>query len=160
MTVNETTSKGTTRTASKARARTEQTEQQPAAATQDKGALLPEITTALHAASDKKALAPVVLDLRGIASFTDFFLITSGTNQRQVQAIADEVEDRLKKEGTRPARIEGYQTAEWVLLDYGDFVVHVFLEETRRYYDLERLWADAPILEFDEPESKKSVVSR
>ena len=147
MTVNETTSKGTPRTATKARARTEQTEQQPAAATQSTGALLPEITTALHAASDKKALAPVVLDLRGIASFTDFFLITSGTNLRQVQAIADEIVERLKHEGTRPARVEGYQTAEWVLLDYGDFVVHVFEDKARRFYDLERLWRDAARIE-------------
>ena len=146
MTVNETTPKGSRRTTIKARARTEQAEQ-PVAATNDAGALAPEITTALHAASDKKALAPVVLDLRSIASFTDFFLITSGTNQRQVQAIADEIVERLKREGTRPARVEGYQTAEWVLVDYGDFVVHVFEDKARRFYDLERLWRDAAQLE-------------
>ncbi|HEX5709455.1 MAG TPA: ribosome silencing factor [Pyrinomonadaceae bacterium] len=98
---------------------------------------------ALEAASDKKALDPVALDLRAIASFTDFFLITSATNVRQVQAIADEVVERLKKMGTRPARVEGYASAEWVLVDYGDFVVHVFEEKARRFYDLERLWRDA-----------------
>ena len=148
MTVNETTSKSNRRTATKARPRAEQTEQQPAAAaTSDNGPITSEVVSALHAASDKKALAPVVLDLRGIASFTDFFIITSGTNQRQVQAIADEVVERLKKEGTRPARIEGYQTAEWVLVDYGDFVVHVFEEKARRFYDLERLWRDAAQVE-------------
>src|ERR687886_202959 len=101
------------------------------------------ICTALRAASDKKALDLVVLDLREIASFTDYFLITSGTNVRQVQAIADEVVEQLKKEGTRAARVEGYNTAEWVLVDYGDFVMHVFEEKARRFYDLERLWRDS-----------------
>lgn len=101
------------------------------------------ICTALRSASDKKALDLVVLDLRAIASFTDYFLITSGTNPRQVQAIADEIVEQLKKQGTRAARVEGYNTAEWVLVDYGDFVVHVFEEKSRRFYDLERLWRDA-----------------
>jgi ribosome-associated protein len=101
------------------------------------------ICTALRAASDKKALDLVVLDLRPIASFTDYFLIASGTNPRQVQAIADEVVEQLKKQGTRAARVEGYNTAEWVLVDYGDFVVHVFEDKARRFYDLERLWRDA-----------------
>jgi ribosome-associated protein len=98
---------------------------------------------ALHAASDKKARDLVALDLREIASFTDHFLIASGTNARQVQAIADEVVDRLKKAGRRALRVEGYQTAEWVLVDYGDFIFHVFEEKARRFYDLERLWRDA-----------------
>ncbi|MEJ7617207.1 MAG: ribosome silencing factor [Pyrinomonadaceae bacterium] len=98
---------------------------------------------ALHAASDKKAMAMVVLDLREIANFTDFFVITSGANVRQVQAISDEIEDQLKKHGTRPQRIEGYNGAEWVLLDYGDFVVHIFESKARQFYDLERLWRDA-----------------
>lgn len=101
------------------------------------------IRTALEAASEKKALAIVVLDLREIASFTDYFLITSGTNARQVQAIADEVVERLKKQGTRAARVEGYKTGEWILVDYGDFVLHVFEDKARRFYDLERLWRDA-----------------
>ncbi len=101
------------------------------------------ICTALRAASDKKALEMVILDLREIASFTDYFLITSGTNVRQVQAIADEVVEQLKKQGTRAARVEGYSTAEWVLVDYGDFIVHVFEDKARRFYDLERLWRDA-----------------
>jgi ribosome-associated protein len=100
------------------------------------------ICTALRAASDKKALDLVVLDLREIASFTDYFLITSGTNVRQVQAIADEVVEQLKKQGTRAARVEGYNTAEWVLVDYGDFIVHVFEDKARHFYDLERLWRD------------------
>ena len=100
--------------------------------------------TALEAAAEKKALAVTVLDLRGIASFTDYFLIASGTNLRQVQAIADEVVDQLKKEGTRAARVEGYRKGEWVLVDYGDFIVHVFEDKARRFYDLERLWREAP----------------
>lgn len=101
------------------------------------------ICTALRAASDKKALNLVVLDLREVASFTDYFIITSGANTRQVQAIADEVVERLKKEGTRAARVEGYKTGEWVLVDYGDFIVHVFEDKARQFYDLERLWRDA-----------------
>jgi len=102
------------------------------------------ILTALHAAGDKKALAVTVLDLQAIASFTDYFVITSGTNLRQVQAIADEIVDQLKKQGTRAARVEGYQKGEWILVDYGDFIVHVFEDKARRFYDLERLWRDAP----------------
>ncbi|HEX8143660.1 MAG TPA: ribosome silencing factor [Pyrinomonadaceae bacterium] len=101
------------------------------------------ICTALRAASDKKGLDLVVLDLRPIASFTDYFLIISATNPRQVQAISDEIVEQLKKQGTRAARVEGYNTAEWVLVDYGDFVVHVFEDKARRFYDLERLWRDA-----------------
>jgi ribosome-associated protein len=101
------------------------------------------ICAAINAASEKKALDPVVLDLREIASFTDYFVITSGTNARQVQAIADEVVEQLKKQGTRAARMEGYNTGEWVLVDYGDFIVHVFDNKARQFYDLERLWRDA-----------------
>jgi len=100
------------------------------------------IESALRAASDKKALDLVVLDLRPVATFTDYFLIASGTNVRQVQAIADEITERLKREGTRAARIEGYQTAEWVLVDYGDFIVHIFEDKARCFYDLERLWRE------------------
>ena len=111
------------------------------------GELDERICTALRSASDKKGLDLVVLDLRAIASFTDYFLITSGTNPRQVQAIADEIVEQLKKQGTRAARVEGYATAEWVLVDYGDFVVHVFEEKSRRFYDLERLWRDATRVE-------------
>ena len=105
------------------------------------------IVLALHAAAEKKALDPTVLDLRRIASFTDFFVITSGANRRQVQAISDGVVEQLKKHGTRAARVEGYQTAEWILVDYGDFIVHVFDEKARRFYDLERLWREAARVE-------------
>jgi ribosome-associated protein len=98
---------------------------------------------ALKAAGEKKAINIVVLDLREIASFTDYFVITSGTNERQVQAISDEIVETLKKAGTAAARVEGYKTAEWILLDYGDFVVHVFDEKARAFYDLERLWRES-----------------
>jgi len=101
------------------------------------------ILAAVQAASEKKALDVVVLDLREVASFTDYFVITSGTNERQVQAISDEVYETLKKAGSTAARVEGYKTAEWILLDYGDFIVHVFEEKSRRFYDLERLWREA-----------------
>jgi ribosome-associated protein len=101
------------------------------------------ICAAIRAASDRKALDMVVLDLREVASFTDYFLITSGTNVRQVQAIADAVVEQLKKQGTRAARVEGYNAAEWVLVDYGDFILHVFEDKARKFYDLERLWRDA-----------------
>jgi ribosome-associated protein len=101
------------------------------------------IRLTLNAAWEKKALDLTVLDLRGIASFTDYFVIATGTNKRQVQAISDEVVEQLKRSGTRAARVEGYQTAEWILVDYGDFVVHVFDEKARRFYDLERLWREA-----------------
>lgn len=105
------------------------------------------ILAALHASSEKKGLEPVILDLREIASFTDYFLIVSGTNERQVQAIADEVYESLKKTGSPAARVEGYKTAEWILLDYGDFVVHVFEQKARRFYDLERLWRESKRIE-------------
>lgn len=102
------------------------------------------IRAAVHAAGERKALDTVVLDLREVASFTDFFVIASGTNVRQVQAIADAVQEHLRKDlGVKPARVEGYNSAEWVLLDYGDFIFHVFEEKSRRFYDLERLWRDA-----------------
>jgi len=105
------------------------------------------VVLALHAAAEKKAIDPTVLDLREIASFTDFFFITSGTNERQVQAISDEVYETLKKAGSTAARVEGYKTAEWILLDYGDFVVHVFEQKARNFYDLERLWRESKRVE-------------
>jgi ribosome-associated protein len=88
-----------------------------------------------------------VLDLREIATFTDFFVITSGANERQVQAISDEVYETLKKTGSTAARVEGYKTAEWILLDYGDFIVHVFEQKARQFYDLERLWRESKRVE-------------
>ena len=104
----------------------------------------PEVQLAIKCASEKKAFDLIALDLRSIASFTEFFIIASGSNQRQVQAIADEISEQIKKQlGSRPVRIEGYNTGEWILVDYGDFIVHVFNGEAREFYDLARLWLDA-----------------
>lgn len=104
----------------------------------------PELQLAVRCADDKKALNMIALDLREVASFTEFFLIATGTNQRQVQAIADEINEQLKKQlRRRPVRVEGYTSAEWILLDYGDFIVHLFDKNARDFYDLERLWRDA-----------------
>lgn len=109
------------------------------------------VKLALHLASEKKAFNIVALDLREIASFAEFFIIASGANQRQVQAISDEISEQLKKQlNARASRIEGYRTAEWILLDYGDFIVHVFEEKSREFYDLERLWRDAKKVEIPE----------
>ena len=101
------------------------------------------------AALDKKAEGIKVLEVGELTHFTDYFLVCSGENPRQVQAIADGVERRLRDHKLRPAHVEGYQTGQWVLMDYGDFVLHVFLHERRRFYGLERLWGDAPDLTDD-----------
>lgn len=106
-----------------------------------------EIALAIKAALDKKAIDLVVLDLRKASAFTDFFLICTGTNTRQVHAIADGVHDVLAKQGSKPALIEGLDRSEWVLLDYFDFIVHVFTPSTREFYGLDRLWGDAERVE-------------
>jgi ribosome-associated protein len=106
-----------------------------------------QIDRAIAAAEDKQAVDLVVLDLRKAAGFTDFFLICSGTNRRQVRAIADAVTDTLAGQGARPAYVEGYDRSEWILLDYFDFIVHVFAPETRVFYGLERLWGNADRIE-------------
>jgi ribosome-associated protein len=105
---------------------------------------------AIQAAQSKKALDLLLLDLRGIASFTDSFLICSGTSTPQNQAISNEIEVQLKKEGRPPAHIEGYQQAEWILMDFSDFIVHIFSPKTRAYYNLERLWREAPRTEISD----------
>ena len=106
-------------------------------------ALPADVVAAVRAAADKKAEQLTVLDLRKAAGFTDFFVICTGTNIRQVQAIADAVEEKLKAQGLRPAHVEGYDRAEWILLDYFDFIVHVFMPDTREFYSLDRLWGNA-----------------
>ena len=111
-------------------------------------ALKQQIAEAMAACQDKKAESVTILEMeKGSNAFTDYFLICSGVNPRQVQAIADEVEERLEKSGQRVTHKEGYAQAEWVLLDYVDFVVHIFSEKARQYYDLERLWKTAKRLE-------------
>jgi ribosome-associated protein len=107
-----------------------------------------QVREAIVACQDKKADQVTILELeKGSGAFTDYFVVCSGTNPRQIQAIADAVEERLEMLGLRPAHTEGYKQAEWVLLDYVDFVVHIFSEKARRYYDLERLWKSALRLE-------------
>ena len=101
--------------------------------------------TAARAASAKGGEDTVIIEVGAVLAITDAFVITSGRNGRQVKTIAEDVESRLKAEGgIKPIRVEGLGDSQWVLLDYGDLVVHVFLDETREYYDLERLWSDAP----------------
>jgi ribosome-associated protein len=113
-----------------------------------KPARLPkQVERALRAADDKKASDLVVLDLRKAAGFTDFFVICSGGNPRQIRAIADGVMAALADEGAKPAHVEGYERSEWVLLDYFDFIVHIFGAETRLFYGLERLWGNAERIE-------------
>jgi ribosome-associated protein len=106
-----------------------------------------QIELAIHAADDKKAVDLTVLDLRKAAGFTDYFVICSGTNPRQVRAIADSVLESLAAEGAKPAHLEGYERSEWILLDYFDFIVHIFAPETRLFYGLERLWGSAERIE-------------
>src|SRR5438045_9156652 len=107
-----------------------------------------QVSDAISACLDKKAEDLALLELeQGSGAFTDYFVSCSGTNPRQVQAISDEVELRLKRTGLYPNNIEGHKQAEWVLIDYVDFVVHIFSESARRYYDLERLWKSAKKLE-------------
>ena len=113
-----------------------------------------EIAKAVRAALDKKAMDVVVLDLRHTTAFTDYFLVCSGQNQRQVHAIADAVEETLEAAKVRPSHIEGYGRGDWVLMDYFTFIVHIFTPQNREFYSLERLWGDAVRIEIsDEPRS-------
>ncbi len=103
----------------------------------------PQLDLYVQATLEKKAEAIVVLDLRGLTSIADFFIICSGRSNRQVSAIADQIERFLKKKGVRPLSVDGKKDGHWVLMDYGDVIIHVFYEETRSFYDLEGLWMDA-----------------
>jgi ribosome-associated protein len=98
---------------------------------------------AVDAAEEKQAKDIVVLDLREITSFADYFVVCTGANARQIQAIADNVQEHLKQLGEYAISFEGYDNAEWVLMDYGDYLIHIFTDKSRSYYDLERLWRDA-----------------
>ena len=109
-----------------------------------------DLKAALAAAIDKKAIDLVLLDLRKASAFTDFFVIATGTSTRQVQAIADAVQEALKARHLRPALVEGYAQAEWILIDYFDFIIHVFVPARREFYALERLWGDAERIEISE----------
>jgi len=122
-----------------------------------------QVTEAIGACQEKKAEEISLLELeKDSGAFTDYFVICSGTNPRQIQAISDEVELRLKRADIRPAHVEGYRQADWVLLDYVDFVVHVFSEKSRRFYDLERLWKSAKKIELADlsrPKPKRTRTS-
>jgi ribosome-associated protein len=113
-----------------------------------KNILKQQVSEAIRACREKKAEEISILEMEeGSGAFTDYFVVCNGTNPRQVQAISDEVEERLERSGLRATHIEGYKQAEWVLLDYVDFVVHIFSEKARKYYDLERLWKSAKRME-------------
>ncbi len=116
--------------------------------------LRPELRWAIEAAQDKKAQNVSVLDLSNLSAFSQYFLLCSGTSTPQIEAITDAIEERLRQNGVRPEHREGRSGAEWILLDYGRFVVHVFSERARLYYDLERLWRVAP--KFDVPSSDEN----
>jgi ribosome-associated protein len=136
------------RKATKARPAATKVKAAPKRAKAAKPAKVPDdVKAAIAAALDKKAEQVHLLDLRKGSAFTDFFIIATGTNIRQVQAIADGIEESLKKMGVRPSLVEGYARAEWILLDYFDFIVHVFTPATREFYALERLWGDAESVE-------------
>ena len=122
----------------------EQAEQEPSVGSEAEAETAELVREVVAAARDRKAEDLKVLRVGEVTHFTDYFLLCSGTNPRQVQAIADAVEERLRPRKLRPLNVEGYQAGQWVLLDYGDFVMHVFLQERRRFYGLERLWGDAP----------------
>ena len=117
-----------------------------------KNTLRPDLRWAIEAAQDKKAANVTLLDLTGLGAFTEFFLLCTGHSAPQLKAICDSVEERLKEHGIRPEHREGRGGAEWLLLDYGSFVVHVFTDKLREYYDLERLWRNARRTEFSDEE--------
>jgi ribosome-associated protein len=133
-----------------------------------KNELRAEVATAVRACQEKKATDISILQLDAQASgFTDYFVLCSGANPRQVQAIADDIDQKLSLAGAQPKHIEGYTQADWVLMDYVDFVVHIFSETARKFYDLERLWKSAKRLQLSDleksarkPAAKKAAAKR
>src|SRR6185437_3747995 len=119
--------------------------------------LRPELRWAINAAQNKKAAAVTVLDLTGLGAFTEYFLLCTGFSTPQVQAICDAIEETLRQHGRRPEHREGRSGAEWLLLDYGGFIVHIFTERLRQFYDLERLWRMGKRIEFTEQTPDASV---
>ena len=110
----------------------------------------PAWLTAVRAAESKKATDIQVLDLRSVTSFADFFVIATGSNPKQIQAISEEIGLQLEQRGEHPLSVEGFQNAEWVLADYGDFLIHVFSAKARAYYELDRLWRHAKVIAIPE----------
>jgi ribosome-associated protein len=107
-----------------------------------------DVRVSLKASQAKKGEGMVILDLKSISSFTDYFVIMHGNSKRQNMAICENVERELKEKDIRPESIEGRENAEWILMDYGNFIIHIFSKEAREYYSLEKLWGDAPKLDF------------
>jgi ribosome-associated protein len=107
-----------------------------------------------NAALDKKAKNLIILKVKELSSFTDYFIICSGTSDRQVKGIAASIEETLKKSGIQPLGIEGENTGNWILMDYGDVIIHIFYEPTREFYDIERLWSDVPSMSINEDVDK------
>jgi len=110
----------------------------------DKRSLAKHVKVSIKASREKKAEHIVVLNLKNVSSFTDYFVIMQGNYKRQNMAICESIEQKLKKENIKPLSIEGRKNAEWILMDYGDFIIHIFSKEAREYYYLEKLWGDAP----------------
>jgi ribosome-associated protein len=125
--------------------------------TSKKDSIPPQVRAAVEAAQEKQAADVVLLDLEGLGAFTDYFLICTGFSARQVEAICDEVEERLKRAGARLLHREGKSNGDWMLLDFGNLIVHVFTERARHFYDLERLWRAAVRLEFKESRDGTSL---
>jgi ribosome-associated protein len=121
--------------------------------------LRPEIRSAVEAAQDKQAVDITVLNLSEAGAFAEYFLLCSGQSQPQIQAIGEAIEEKLRRQGRHVAHREGKSSAEWVLLDYGDFVVHIFSERARQYYDLERLWRSAERITFPAPSPRPASQS-
>jgi len=125
--------------------------------TEKKDSLQPELRVAIAAAQEKQAAAITLLDFQGLGAFTDGFLLCTGFSSRQVEAICDEIEQQLARTGVQLRHREGTAGAEWMLLDFGSFIVHVFTERARHYYDLERLWRAARRVDFTERGAADSV---
>jgi ribosome-associated protein len=127
--------------------------------TRKKDSLRPELRIAIKAAQDKQAAEVTLLDLQGLGAFTDQFIVCSGLSSRQVDAICDEIEEQLRRVGVRVLHREGKAGAEWMLLDFGSFLVHVFTERARHYYDIERLWRAARRINFNDSGEPESITA-
>jgi ribosome-associated protein len=125
--------------------------------THKKDSLRPELRAAIGAAHEKQAAEVTLLDLEGLGAFTDYFLLCTGFSSPQVAAICDEIERQLARIGTRLLHREGKAGGDWMLLDFGGLIVHVFTERARHYYDLERLWRSARCIVFDDPATPRSM---
>ena len=122
-----------------------------------KDSIPPHVRAAIGAAQEKQAADVILLDLEGLGAFTDYFIICTGFSSRQLEAICDEIEEQLERKGTRLLHREGKTGSDWMLLDFGGLIVHVFTERARRFYDLERLWRAARRVEFREPREGSSL---